>query len=163
MSYAERTGVSAERSRAEIEELLNRYGADAFGSAREDRRAMIQFRCKERYVRFVVNLPDPNEKRFKTKVVRSRRVSMTDLQSRNAHDQEIRRMWRALALVVKAKLEAVQSGITTFEQEFMAHIVMPDNQTFAQHALPAIAEAYRSGQIPRLLPALPGAGETSGS
>lgn len=38
-------------------------------------------------------------------------------------EQACRQAWRALALVIKAKLEAVDAGIVTFEEEFMAQIV----------------------------------------
>ena len=40
-----------------------------------------------------------------------------------------RQRWRALNLAIKAKLEAVESGIVTFDQEFLAHIVGPSGQT----------------------------------
>jgi hypothetical protein len=56
-------------------------------------------------------------------------------------------------LVIKAKLEAVASGITTFEDEFLAHIVMPDGQTVATHIKPRIAQAYETGSMQALLPA----------
>lgn len=52
----------------------------------------------------------------------------------------------------KISVEAVESGITTFEDEFMAHIVMPDGQTVASHVKPAIASAYESGTMTPLLP-----------
>jgi hypothetical protein len=58
-----------------------------------------------------------------------------------------------LALVIKAKLEAVASGITTFEDEFMAHIMMPDGLTVGKHIKPTIAAAYASGKMIPLLPA----------
>ena len=67
-------------------------------------------------------------------------------------EQATRQCWRALALVVKAKLEAVEANIATFEEEFMAHIVMPDGKTVAEHARPMIASAYKSGKIQPLLP-----------
>ena len=57
-----------------------------------------------------------------------------------------------LSAMVKAKLEAVDSGITSFEHEFMAHIVMPDGKTVSDHALPMIAAAYQSGKVQALLP-----------
>jgi hypothetical protein len=60
--------------------------------------------------------------------------------------------WRALVLAIKAKLEAVEAGITTFETEFLAHIVLPDGRTVGEHAIPKLEETLR-GEIPRLLPA----------
>lgn len=64
-----------------------------------------------------------------------------------------RQRWRALALVIKAKLEAVEAGITEFEEEFLAHIVLPNGGTVGQFMLPQVATAYETGQMPPLLPA----------
>jgi hypothetical protein len=72
-------------------------------------------------------------------------------------EQACRQRWRALALAIKAKLEAVEAGITSFEDEFMAHIVLPDGSTFGRWARPQIAKVYEENTMPSLL-AL-GAGE----
>ena len=66
--------------------------------------------------------------------------------------------WRALLLVIKAKLEAVTAGISTIETEFLANIVLPDNTTAGEWMLPQIDRAYRSGEMPPLLPAAGHAG-----
>jgi hypothetical protein len=60
-----------------------------------------------------------------------------------------RARWRALLLVIKAKLESVESGIATFEEEFMAQIVLPDDQTVGQWVLPEVARIYETGRMPR--------------
>ena len=60
--------------------------------------------------------------------------------------------WRALRLVIQAKLEAVEAEITTFEEEFLAHIVLPDGQTVAQHVQPRVESMYREGKMQALLP-----------
>ena len=149
MSYAEKTSVSSERTKAEIERMLERYGADQFVSGWErGNRSMIQFRADGRIVRFVVAMPDEQEfvevRAWGSKSAQRRRAEMID--------QETRRRWRALSLVIKAKLEAVSTGITTFETEFLAHIVMPDGQTVADHVLPRIESAYATGKLPALMP-----------
>jgi hypothetical protein len=159
MAFAEKTVVSPDKSRAEIEALLRRYGATEFGSAwSADGRALIQFSASGRLLRFELTLPSPNEKRFTLRPNSSYRLRPAAL-AREAHEQEVRRLWRALALVVKAKLEAVQSGITTFESEFLAHIVMPDGKTVGQHVAPTIAAAYETGRVRALLPAFTGGEE----
>jgi hypothetical protein len=38
-----------------------------------------------------------------------------------------------LLLANKAKLSSVEDGIETFEDAFLAHIVMPDGTTVSQH------------------------------
>lgn len=152
MSFAEGTSVPIERSKAEIESMLIRYGADQFVSGWGEAEARIQFRANGRYVRFVLPLPPKTEKRF-THQARYDWRPRTQGEAVKAWEAELRRLWRALALVVKAKLEAVQSGIVGFEDEFMAHIVMPDGKTVAEHARPMIASAYETG---KMLPMLPG-------
>ena len=149
MAYAEDTAVSVEKSKAEIEKLLLRHGADQFVSGHESGRAMVQFRKDGRFVRFVLTLPDPKEKRFHQ--TPSGKWSVPAERAHKLWEQACRAKWRALCLCIKAKLEAVAASITTFETEFMPHTVMPDGKTFAQHALPAIAKAYETGKIPQLL------------
>jgi hypothetical protein len=70
-------------------------------------------------------------------------------------EQSIRQKWRALLLVIKAKLEAIDSGISTFEEEFMAHIVLPNNLTIAENLLPKLGEAYKTGIMPKNMLGLP--------
>ena len=74
-------------------------------------------------------------------------------QEEEAYDQACRQRWRALLLVIKAKLEAVTAGISTIETEFLANIVLPDNTTAGEWMLPQIDRAYRTDEMPPLLPA----------
>jgi hypothetical protein len=148
MTYAAQTEVPADRSRAEIERTLQRYGADGFMYGWEATKAMIQFRAHDRYVRFVVDMPDRDDFLF-TPTKRQRR-SADAVQS--AFEQAQRQRWRALNLVIKAKLEAVDAGITEFEAEFLAHIVLPDGTTVGQWVAPQVEQAYATGTMPRMLP-----------
>lgn len=157
MPYAENTTVPVEKSRGEIERILQRYGASAFMYGWNETGAAIQFRAHERHVRFVLPLPDRDERRF-TMHSRGRRTPEAAVKE---WEQACRQRWRALTLVVKAKLEAVEAGITVFEDEFMAHIVLPGGQTVGEWMRPQIEEAYESGEMPEMRLALPSPGETS--
>jgi hypothetical protein len=142
MPYAKNTTVSDERTRGEIEMLVRRHGASEFMSGWSSTgRAIVGFRCAGRLVRFEVPRPANDDPRFScnSRYVGGRKQSATERTERR-HSDEMRRRWRALLLVIKAKLEAVETGITTFESEFMAHIVMPDGLTVGQHV------AGRSGR-----------------
>lgn len=159
--YASTTTVPAEKSRAEIERLLLRYGADQFMYGIKPEAAVIAFRAMGRHIRFILPFPNPTERRFthikhKGRYYEEKRSAE---KARDVWDQEVRSRWRALALVIKAKLEAVESGIAEFEDEFMAHVVLPNGQTMSQHARPLIARAYESGQMPPLLPHFDAEGE----
>jgi hypothetical protein len=58
-------------------------------------------------------------------------------------------------LLIKAKLEAVTSGITSIDEEFMPNICLPDGRTVGEFIQPQIEESYRTGQMPPMLPMLP--------
>lgn len=138
MSYATRTKVPVDRSRAEIERLLQQAGADQFVMGWSgEKEARVQCRVHAKFLRFVLPMPNREERGFR---------------SETNYQQEVRRRWRALTLVIKAKLEAVASGISSFEDEFLAHIIMPDGKTVADHARPLIDSAYKSGKVTALLP-----------
>lgn len=153
--YAKDTSVSVAKSRAEIEDTLQRYGASHFGSMLEPTRAVIGFRCAERSVRFILPLPDPESFReYKSRPgggYAVKTVRRTDEQTRKEWEQACRQRWRALALAIKAKLEAVETGITTFDEEFLAHVVMPNGRTLGETVLPQVAVAYQTGKMPPLL------------
>jgi len=108
------------------------------------------FEAQDRRVVFELPLPEQTDEAFKR--------TPTGREKRNpdsfyaAWEQACRQRWRALALVIKAKLEAVETGITTFEDEFLAHIVMPDGMTVGKHIKPNIAAMYASGKMQPLLP-----------
>lgn len=141
--FAASTSVPVERTRQEIEAVLRRYGADQFVSGWEHGRAMLGFRVHDRMVRF--ELPLPKEADYKWK------WNATDNQKQKQLAQDERQRWRALLLVIKAKLEAVESKIATFESEFLAHIVMPNNRTVGEILIPQLAAAYASKTMPKLL------------
>ena len=46
--------------------------------------------------------------------------------------KETRRRWRCLLITIKAKLECIETGIETFEEAFLAHIVTETGQTIYQ-------------------------------
>ena len=145
--YAENTTVSVQNTRAEIETILTKYGATAFMSGSNANEAMVAFECANR--RVVFRLPMPDMKAFER--TPAKRQLRSNAEQHKAWEQACRSRWRALYLCIKAKLEAVAVGITTFENEFMAHIVMPDGLTVAHHVSPKIAQAYESGTMPPLL------------
>lgn len=134
--FAEGTSVPAERSEQEIRRLLDRYGASDFALMTGQREAKIAFRAKGRNVLFNLPLP-PKVEGYGREAKR---------------ESEVRRLWRSLALSIKAKLEVVESGITEFETEFLGHIVMPGGQTVSEAVRPRIEQMYQSGRMVPLLP-----------
>ena len=146
--YAEGTTVTSAKSKAEIEATLGRYGADQFIYGWMEDQAVVGFRMHERQIKFVLPLPGVADF-TETPTGRARSIDA----QRTEYEKATRQRWRALALVIKAKLEAVESGITEFDDEFMAHIVLPSGETVGSWMKPQIAIAYDSGDMPPLLPA----------
>lgn len=145
--YAKGTTVSVAKSKAEIEEQIDRFGADGFMSGRDGREIRLAFKAHGRQVMFKMISPTLDEMRLTENGKRR-----TDAQAKAACDAEDRRRWRSLAMSIKAKLVSVQDGIETFEQAFMAHVVMPDGLTLGDHVTPHIAQAYETEDMPPLLP-----------
>lgn len=61
------------------------------------------------------------------------------------HDGEVTLLW--------GDDPAPGEGITEFEEEFLAHIVLPNSNTVGRWMLPQVKSAYDSGNMPPLLPA----------
>jgi hypothetical protein len=149
MAYAAKTDVSTSRSKAEIEAIVERYGAAQFFSGwSDDGRAAVGFTMEGRQVRFLLNLPDKTETRF-TRHARGLRTPEAALKE---WEQACRQKWRALLLVIKAKLEAVEAGISVFEAEFLANIILPNGRLVGDEIRPMIANAYESGTMQPMLP-----------
>lgn len=147
--YASETEVPAERSRQEIERTLLKYGATSFVYGFQLATAVIMFEMNGRRIKFNLPLPDKNSRDITH--TPNRGTKRSPAEAENAFKQAERQRWRALALAVKAKLESVESGITTFEEEFMAHIVLPNGNTVGAWMTPQIAAAYSGGKMPPML------------
>lgn len=157
--YAKDTSVSVERSRAEIETILGRYGASAFAYATEANRAMVGFRITDTTgtnlaIRMTLPLPARDDEAFtRRKSYGNRIVGNDPMRANKLWEQACRSSWRALCLVIKAKLEACAVGISTVEREFMADVVTPDGRTIGQILSPQLKAISDGGTVPRLLPA----------
>ena len=138
-SYAQNTTVPVSRSREDIERTLNKYGATGFMYGQQGDIAAVAFEMNKRRYRMEIRYP---------------RVDGASNAAKARQEQEIKRLWRALLMVIKAKLEAVKSGIVSIEDEFLSYTVMPNNETVKQWLEPQIDEVYRSGKMPPLIPGL---------
>jgi hypothetical protein len=110
---------------------------------------MVAFTMTGRQIRFVLPMPDRGSSEFTH--TPARKTRRTEDQIEREYEQAVRQRWRALALYVKAKLEAVETGIVTFDDAFMAYTVLPNGQTMGEWAQPQIEQAYEGGGMPKLL------------
>jgi hypothetical protein len=132
--YAEGTSVEVASSRQEIERLVTKHGATAFMSAWQADRYVVIFEMRGKRLRFDVPAPDPKKYRDDKK-----------------WKAEERRRWRALLLILKAKLEIVASGDADFESEFLSQIALPNGNTVGSMVLPQLEAMLRGEKMPPLL------------
>lgn len=129
--FAASTRVPTDQSRTEIERTLARYGASSFAYLTKSGTAIIAFEASKRHIKISMPLPTGDSEKEK---------------------QATRQRWRALLLVIKAKLESVESGIETLEEAFYANIVMPDGRTIYESTRETVSLAYSGGKVQQLLP-----------
>ena len=134
--YARNTSVPVERSRAEIERVLTKYGASKFGSMSEETKATLYFEVKGRQLQWSIPLPTKGKFRYETD-----------------YGREVRRRWRVMLITVKAMLEAVESKLLTFDQAFLPHIVIPGTAKTMGEMLstPKLDALYAGGGVKALL------------
>lgn len=91
---------------------------------------MIAFDMRDRRLKFTLPLPMIGTKGW------PKNTTDTKIKA------ERRRRWRALLLVLKAKLEAVASDIVAFDVEFLPFIVMPNQHgtTVGEEVAPQLPE-----------------------
>jgi hypothetical protein len=151
VTYAKQTAVPVERSKREIEQMLYKHGARNFLTGTFQGRAVVAFELNTWRVQFEVALPA--EETFQTVVRRGRKVKATELQAQTAREQAEKERWRALALAIKARLISIETGIETWQEAFLAHVVVPgDGRRFSTRAIPALQQGYAEGDLPPLLP-----------
>lgn len=148
--YAKGTLVSISQTEHEIRSLLLKYGATSFATGFHGARAQVVFEVRGIRIRFELPLPKTEDPMFDVPP-RSSKESQTLVAREKRRDAEHRARWRALALVIKAKLEAVNSGITTFEHEFLAHVVTAAGSTIGDQLVPKLAQHAASAKLPPLL------------
>lgn len=145
--YAAGTEVNVDRSRIEIERTLVRFGASGFLYGWNQDAHVLGFSHAGRQIKYVLPMPDKAE--FRLTATGQKRTTST---IESAYEQAIKERWRALALLVKAKLASVEAGISSFENEFLSNTVLPGGATVGQWLLPQLEDAYTQNRVPPLLP-----------
>ena len=133
--YANTTKVTIAKSKIQIEETLLRYGIEEFGTATSPRGTGMIFKHDGKV--YKINIPDPQ-----------RAENMTDAK----YDQAKRQRWRILLLSIKAKLEEIEAGLVSFDDQFLAYMALPNGSTVGDFMrLPENAQRLAQTQMPKLL------------
>ena len=147
--YARDTSVSVERTEAAIKKMILRYGATSIlcGWSESENMALVGFQFSGLPIKILLPLPDKNSDEFTlTGTGRERNENAAF----KAWEQACRTRWRALLLIIKAKLEAIEIGMTTAEKEFMADLVLPNGDTMFTLVESQIQKIITGGKCPQL-------------
>lgn len=153
--YAAQTNVSSDNSIMEIRHTLARYGAGAFMFAEDSdaRKAVVSFKVKDKFFKLALPLPDRKARDITHTPSRGQLRSIEAQES--AYEQAVRQRWRAIALLIKALLEANEAGLeAVVDMILQALILLPDGQTVGEFMQPQIERAYKDGAMPTWLPML---------
>jgi hypothetical protein len=149
-AYASGTTVPVERSRAEIDTVLAKAGASSVGILNDSEKgiAVVAFALHGARFRIEVPLPTDADALPRARKIRGwqwRTQSAKDDWVRAERDQLTRERWRAVLLLIKSKLEIVRIGLSSFEREFLADMVLPDGRTAAETIGPYMRDLLTNG------------------
>lgn len=147
--YADRTDVTVSSSIGELDRMLTRRGAKAFGYMREQGRAAVVCQLDGRHIRFSIALPSPESYRL----TEARKVRRSDADVWKLVEQEERRRWRSLTLLVKAMLVAAEDGVVQLSEALLPYTVLPGGATVYEHLGTQLDDIRDSHELPSLLPA----------
>lgn len=159
--YAKGTNVKISDTQAEIQALLERHGATAFVSGyQSDPPVMaITFEIDGMRFRYALPLPTANDDAIRYVSVNqsSRRRERSALQIEGRIIQARRERWRALLLVIKGQLVAVDLGIKTLAEALIAEAVIisaPGQPTVREWLKPQLLLMADQHTPPPLLPGI---------
>jgi environmental stress-induced protein Ves len=130
-TYASKTQVSVARSKVEIQETLERFGADGVIVSTYRGQPVVMFELNGRPYKMTIHVP-----------------------SASIETQAQRVKWRALSLLIKAKVVAVTGDepLLQPEAEFVGYAMLPDHSTVGEHIAEDLIAMHATGQLPGLIP-----------
>jgi hypothetical protein len=133
--YAEGTTVTVESSRGEITGILAKNGVMNMGWQTGPEGDQLLFELKGRRYSFAIPKPTMPE-------IRKMYPNARDDNSK--WHAEWRRRWRAIVLLLKAKLEFSDGETTTVERELMPYMLTADGRT-------TLGQLVEEGRLPQLM------------
>lgn len=150
-AYASGTTVTAAQTEGEIKALLAKRKVAKIATMVDGDHFDILFEYESVTYRISLPLPNPEDARFTEYKQGSKIWARTATAARELYEKELNRKWRAFGAVIKAKIVAVEEGISSMEKEFIGNVVLKGGQTVAEQWAPQLPRLAASGDI-RSLP-----------
>lgn len=133
--YANKTKVTASTSKVQVQELLVNYGIDEFFFGTSPRGEGVGFKYEGRVYKHNVPMPKQDDYDYETQ-----------------YSQAIRQRWRIFYMSLKMKLEEIQNGGISFEDQFLSMMALPDGSTVGDFMrLPENIAKLNKAEMPKLL------------
>jgi hypothetical protein len=143
--YAAGTAVPEDKSRREIEEQLLRHGAKDLSFAYDAGHVVYLAHFPAGTIRFAMVLP---ARPTAVLLPYQTRQGSVPTGAQRRWEQACREQWRALLLYIKAKFAAIDARITSFDEAFLGHRMLPGGRSVAALVVPQL----KTGTI-HMLPA----------
>ncbi|MFP5386665.1 MAG: hypothetical protein ACLGHN_11330 [Bacteriovoracia bacterium] len=125
--FASQTSVPVEKSIEEIRVFLTKIGTEGFSFAAYDGDAYLAFSFQGKAVKMCFKIP----------VHPGKEATIAQMKK---YEQARRSKWRQILLCIKAKFECVLCELETFEQAFLAHIILKDGEKLGDVAMRLISD-----------------------
>lgn len=133
--YAKNTTVPISKTKIQIQNLLTSWGIDEFFFGTSPRGDGIGFKYKDHVYKH--NVPMPPDK---------------NILSERQYEQKVRQRWRILYMSLKMKLEEIDSGGMSFEDQFLAMMCLPDGSTVGDFMrLPENVSMLQKAEMPKMI------------
>lgn len=130
------TATSGDKAMAEIQRILQRFGCARFGTMTDWEAGvlMVQFEWRGQRVSFPANFKGYaaaylNEKPYTSRM----RCTKAEYEAKALEIGSIA-VYSILRDWIKAQVVAVETGLISFEEVFMAHVLLPSGQRLIDHA-----------------------------
>jgi hypothetical protein len=130
------TATSGDKALAEIQRILQRFGCNKFGVMTDWDAGvlMVQFEWRGARVSFPANFKGYASAYLKEKPYSSRmRCTQSEYEAKALEIGSVA-VYSILRDWIKAQVVAVETGLVTMEEVFMAHILLPNGKRMIEHA-----------------------------
>lgn len=134
MALPYENATSGQRAMAEIQTILQKFGCSKFGTMLDFDAGtlVVQFERQGQRVSFPANFKGYAAKWLKENPWSSRRQSSREEYERRALEIGSMAVYSILRDWIKAQTVAVETGLTSFEDVFMAHLLLPNGKRVSE-------------------------------
>jgi hypothetical protein len=130
------TATSGDKAMAEIQRILQRFGCNKFGTMTDWEAGvlMVQFEWRGHCVSFPANFKGYAAAWLKEKPYNSRMHCTKAEHEAKALEIGSVAVYSILRDWIKAQVTAVETGLISFEEVFLAHIMLPNGKRMIEYA-----------------------------